>query len=144
MYDLMRYLAGAPVRSIEATAISAAPPTLRTDNFSATLGYEDGSVGSLVYTALGPKGGPGKERLEVFCDGEAWLLDDFKRLVRQSSGETLWESSETDKGHFTELKETGERLKAGETAPIPIEELIETSATALAINDRILGFEPAS
>ncbi len=141
MYDLMRHLAGAPVRSIEATAISAAPPVLRTDNFSATLGYEDGSIGTLVYTALGPEGGPGKERLEIYCDGEAFLLDDFKRLVRQSTGETLWESSETDKGHFDELKETGERIKAGLGAPIDFEELMETSAVALAINDRILGVE---
>jgi hypothetical protein len=74
----------------------------------------------------------------VFCDGEAYLLDDFKRLVRQSARETLWESSETDKGHFIELRETGERLKAGLGAPIDFEELMETSAVALAINDRIL------
>ncbi len=139
MYDLMRYLSDSPVRSIEATAISAPPPFLRTDNFSATLGYEDGSLGTLIYTSLGPKGGLGKERLEIFCDGEAYLLDDFKRLVRQSTGEALWESSETDKGHFSELKETGERLKAGLGAPIDFEELAETTAVSLAINDRILG-----
>ena len=57
MYDVFRFLAGAPACSVSATAID--PGTLayaRTDNFSATLSYEDGSVATLLYTALGPKG----------------------------------------------------------------------------------------
>src|SRR5207245_874886 len=64
MYDVFRFLAGAPVRSIEATAIDpGALPYQRNDNFSATIGYEDGSLAHLLYTSLGPKTGMGKERI---------------------------------------------------------------------------------
>jgi len=87
LYDLFRFLADAPVKGIQASAIDPGTlPYRRNDNFCATLTYEDGSVGSLVYTALGPKAGLPKERMEVFCDGEAYLLDDFKSLIRASDG----------------------------------------------------------
>lgn len=144
MYDLMRSLAGATVTSIDATAIRPGDrPFARTDNFCATIGYEDGSLGNLVYTALGPKAGLSKERIEVFCDQESYLIDDFKKLVRQSTGEVLWESNEADKGHGLELKATGECLKAGAGAPISAAELFETSAVALAVNDLLLRDEGA-
>jgi predicted dehydrogenase len=144
MYDLMRSLAGAAASSIDATAIRPGDqPFAKTDNFCATIGYEDGSVGNLVYTALGPKSGLRKERIEVFCDQESYLLDDFKKLTRQSTGEVLWESTEVDKGHGLELKATGENLKAGMEAPIPAAELFETSAVALTVNDLLLRDEGA-
>ncbi len=43
---------------------------------------EDGTLASLVYTALGPKSGLGKEHITVFCDGEAFIVDDFKKLTK--------------------------------------------------------------
>ena len=64
MYDVFRFLAGAPVRSIDATAIDpGALPYAATTTSRATIGYEDGSVARLVYTALGPKTGLGKEHI---------------------------------------------------------------------------------
>ena len=85
MYDVFRFLAGAPVPSIEATAIDPGTlPYLRTDNFAATLRYADGSLGTLTYTALGPKTGLGKEHIEVFCDGEAYVV---RRLQAPDAGE---------------------------------------------------------
>ncbi|NEP08914.1 MAG: Gfo/Idh/MocA family oxidoreductase [Symploca sp. SIO2C1] len=136
MYDVFRSLAGAPVTSITATAIN--PDTLpyqRNDNFCATLAYQDGSVGNLVYTALGPKQGLPKERVEVFCDGEAYIVDDYKSLVKASDGTVLWQSKEVDKGHFTQLSQFGDAIAAGTVAPIPFEQIIETSAVALQIED---------
>lgn len=140
MYDVFRSLAGAPVRSIEATSIDPGTlPYARTDNFVATLGYEDGSVGTLTYTALGPKKGLPKERIEVFCDGEAYLIDDFRKLFRTSDGAVLWQSGDADKGHATELSLLGDAIAAGEPGPIPFEEIIETSAVALRIEDLLTG-----
>lgn len=140
MYDTMRFLAGASVDAI--TAMSVRPGDAahsKNDNFVATLNYAEGSIGTLTYTALGPKSGLGKERLEVFCDGEAFLLDDFKKLIRQSTGEVLWESAETDKGHSEEMRRVGLALKAGDEAPIPFSEIVETTAVALAVQDQLDG-----
>lgn len=139
MYDVFRCLASAPVMSIEATAIDPGVlPYARSDNFSATLRYADGSVCSLLYTALGPKQGLPKERIEVFCDGEAYVIDDFKSLVRSSDGTTLWQG-EQDKGHGNELEAFGRALHGETEVPIPFDQLIETSAVALHIEDLLYG-----
>lgn len=142
MYDVFRFLAGKPVAGISARAIDPDNlPYLRTDNFCATLTYEDGSVGNLVYTALGPKQGLPKERVEVFCDGEAYIVDDFKSLVRASDSEVLWKSDDVDKGHFEQLSRLGDAIANGQEAPILFEEIVETSAVALQIDDMLNGRE---
>lgn len=139
MYDCFRFLAGAPVSSIEATAIDPGTlPYLRSDNFSANLRYADGSLATLTYTALGPKEGLAKERVEVFCDGEAYLLDDYKRVTRARDGKVLWEG-EVDKGHFEELSRFGDALATGGPPPIPFEEIVETTAVALEVEDQLHG-----
>ncbi len=140
MYDVFRFLSGSPASSIVATPIDPKSlPYSRNDNFSATIGYEDGSLATLVYTALGPKTGLGKERIEVFCDGETYVVDDFKQLTRASDGASLWQSSEIDKGHFEELSRFGDAIAAGSGSPIPFDELVETSAVALHVEDLLLG-----
>ena len=140
MYDVFRFLAGAPVSSIHATAIDpGALPYRRNDNFSATIGYENGSLAHLLYTSLGPKTGLGKERIEIYCDGETYVVDDFKRLLKGSDGSVLWQSSEADKGHFEELSRFGDAVASGGPPPIPFDELAETSAVALQVEDLLLG-----
>jgi len=140
MYDVFRSLAGANVASIQAQAIHPGQlPYLRNDNFVATLTYEDGSVGNLVYTALGPKSGLPKERVEVFCDGEAYVMDDYRKLTRAADGVVLWESNETDKGHAEELSRFGDAVASGASAPISYEEIMETSAVSLHIEDMLSG-----
>ena len=140
MYDVFRFLAGAPASSIQATSIDpGALPYRRNDNFSATIGYENGSLGHLLYTSLGPNTGLGKERIEIYCDGETYVVDDFKRLIKGSDGSVLWQSSEADKGHFEELSRFGDRIASGGPSPIPFDELVETSAVALQVEDLLLG-----
>jgi predicted dehydrogenase len=140
MYDVFRFLAGAPVQSVSATPIDPrALPYSRTDNFSATIGYADGSVATLIYTALGPTAGMGKEHITVFADGEAYIVDDFKKLAVVSDGSVLWQSGEADKGHYEELSRFGDAIAAGGASPIPFDELVETSAVALQIEDLLTG-----
>jgi predicted dehydrogenase len=136
MYDVFRALAGSPVASIQAAPIDPQGTAyLRSDNFCATLTYEDGSVGNLVYTAMGPKTGLPKERIEVFCDGKAYIVDDFKALLQAGAEQPLWESTSADKGHFEQLSRFGDALASGGEAPIPFEEIVETSAAALRVED---------
>ena len=52
------------------------------DNFAATISFDDGSVATLTYTALGSKDYP-KEQLEVFVDGKVIALDDYQSLDRR-------------------------------------------------------------
>jgi predicted dehydrogenase len=140
MYDLFRSLAGAPVASASITAINPGDSAyLKNDNFAMTASYEDGSVGNLVYTALGPKEGLPKERIEIFCDGEAYIVDDFKALIRASDGNELWKSRTADKGHFEELSLLADGLVNKTGAPIAWSEIIETTALSLHLEDMIHG-----
>jgi predicted dehydrogenase/threonine dehydrogenase-like Zn-dependent dehydrogenase len=140
MYDVFRFLTGASATSIAAHAIDPGDlPYRRDDNFSATITYADGSLAHLMYTALGPKTGLGKERIEIFCDGEALVVDDYKRLVRGSDGAVLWQSGEADKGHFEELSRFGDAIASGGEPPITFDELVETSAVALHVQDLLFG-----
>lgn len=141
MYDFFRALSGAPASSISATSIDPGSSAyLVNDNFSATISYEDGSLATLIYTANGPKSGLPKERVEVFCHGKAYVLDNFLSLIEYPSGENIWSSEEVDKGHFEELSRFAESISNGDrNAPIPFEEIVETTAVSLHIEDLIQG-----
>jgi predicted dehydrogenase len=143
MYDVFRSLANAPVSSVTASAISAgALPYLRNDNFSATLTYADGTLATLTYTSLGPRTGLGKERIEVFCDGDTYVVDDFKLLTRASDGAVLWEGRDVDKGHAQQMSLLADAVISGSGAPVPFEEIVETSAVALQVEDLLGGRGP--
>jgi len=51
---------------------------------------------AVAVTGIGIVGptGLGKERVEIFCDGEAYLVDDYKRVIRSGDGSVLWQSGE--------------------------------------------------
>jgi predicted dehydrogenase/threonine dehydrogenase-like Zn-dependent dehydrogenase len=140
MYDVFRSLTGAPVQSVSATSIDPGTlPYFRNDNFAASMSYADGSVCTLTYTSLGPKSGMGKEYIEVFCDGEAYVLDDFKKVTKASDGSVLWQSAETDKGHREEMSLLGDAIAGSGSSPITFDELIETTALSLRIEDQLHG-----
>ena len=139
MYDVFRALVGAPVSSISARSIDPGTlPYLRNDNYVANLTFEDGSVANLVYTALGPKQGLAKERMEVFCDGNAFILDDYTSLQQAGQSQPLWRG-DVDKGHFEELRLFAEAIASGGESPIPFAEIVETTAVSLHIEDHLHG-----
>ena len=104
--------------------------------------YADGSLATLIYSSLGPKQGLAKERLEVLVDGEAYVLDDFRQLTRASDGAVLWQGQQ-NKGHEEELKLFTDALLSGDGQPIPFEEIVETTALALSIEDMLYGRQVA-
>jgi len=78
--DLMRFLAGSPIVSTQARRMGDAPGVQVTeDKASITLGFEDGSFGTIMYLANGAASFP-KERVEVFAAGRVLQLDNFRKL----------------------------------------------------------------
>lgn len=78
--DLMRFLAGSPIVSVQARRMVDAPGVAVTeDKASITLGFEDGSFGTIMYLANGAASFP-KERVEVFAAGRVLQLDNFRKL----------------------------------------------------------------
>lgn len=78
--DLMRFLAGSPIVSVQARRMGDSPGmNITEDKASITLGFEDGSFGTILYLANGAASFP-KERVEVFAAGRVLQLDNFRKL----------------------------------------------------------------
>ncbi|WP_255429457.1 bi-domain-containing oxidoreductase [Ramlibacter albus] len=78
--DLMRYLAGSPIVSVQARRMGDTPAVPVTEDKAAiTLGFEDGSFGTIHYLANGSNRFP-KERIEVFAAQRVLQLDNFRSL----------------------------------------------------------------
>ena len=138
IYDLFNALTGA--RAISTSAVSIAPVEgryARNDNFIATIRYDDGSVCSLTYTALGSNQWP-KEQMEVFCDGVVYALDDYQALTVKGREGLDWSGTQ-DKGHARELAALGEALTSGGAWPIPLWQQIQATEIAFAVENAVSG-----
>jgi predicted dehydrogenase len=127
--DLLRFLAGVPIARAEALAMDSATG----DSVSISLGFTDGSIGTVHYLANGSKAFP-KERLEVFAAGRVLQLDNFRRLVGFGwpgfKSMNLWRQ---DKGQRACAAAFVEALRNGGPAPIPLEEILEVSRVAIEV-----------
>jgi len=133
--DFLRFLAGSPIRSVEARMIGEnSSQSSREDKMTITLTFDDGSLGTVHYFANGSARYP-KERVEVFSEGRIIAMDNF-RIIKgyQWPGlrneRLLWQN----KGHKEELEAFSNQIAHGGGALIPWRELEEvTLATFLAV-----------
>ncbi|MCC7299625.1 MAG: bi-domain-containing oxidoreductase [Verrucomicrobia bacterium] len=133
--DVFRYLTGSPACSLAVEALSPQTGTVRSsDNIIATVKYQDGSVCSLLYTAIGDAT-LSKEKLELFCDQKAYLMDDYKEV----NGAAKFVSKAQDKGHLEEIRQLHAAILKNERFPIPWEELCETWELSYRISKAVQG-----
>ena len=132
MIDLMRYMAGAPVVSIQARRIGDNPAmAVSEDKATITLEFADGSIGTVHYFANGAPSFP-KERLEVFCAGRILALDNFRVLRGYGwPGFRRLGSWTQDKGQNACSAAFLAAVTEGKEAPIPAEEIFEVSRVAI-------------
>jgi len=137
VYDLFDALTGgAATRAVTAQSIGPTNGRLaRNDNFTATISYEDGSLCTLTYTALGNSDHP-KERLEVFADDTVVTLDDYRTVTVAGRGAGR-RSLTQNKGHLEELQALGHALSEGGPWPIPLAEQAQAMRIAFAVEEQI-------
>jgi predicted dehydrogenase len=134
MLDLCQFLVGgaAPVE-VTATAIQPHMEQISgADNMSITVRYEDGSVATVLYTALGAPTFS-KEYIEVFGDQKVFVIDDFKSLRAHGVTGAEWSAAMADKGHVAELEAFARYVRGETAAPIPLAELVATTAITLQV-----------
>ena len=120
IYDLFTYLTSSRIVDVSARSIQPTTGHYRADdNFIATLTFECGSVANLTYTALGDSSYP-KERMDVFCDGRVFELDDYRALTVHGPKIEKHTLKLADKGHLEELRAFAQVIKAGGNWPIPL------------------------
>ncbi len=130
--DLITYLVGATPTSVAARALPDVGK-YREDNVSMTFAFPDGSIGIVDYLANGDKSFP-KERLEVFCEGQISILDDYVSLTTIEDGKKKETRMAQDKGWKNEISAFAKAIKDGDEPPIPYEQLIGvTKATFAAV-----------
>src|SRR5882672_5680881 len=126
--DLLRFLAGAPIVEHCATAARTADACA-----TVSLRFSDGSAGTVHYFSNGHRTFP-KERLEIFCGGRVFQLDNFRRLTAFGwpgfRSMNLWRQ---DKGQDACVGAFMTAVREGKLSPIPIEELLEVTRTTLEI-----------
>lgn len=136
MYDMFGFLAGARCIRVQAQAGPSPKAGLRRDdNFVATLGFEDGTVATLLYTALGSADQP-KERLECLWDGRSAVLDDFRRL--ELSGGAGLDTRSQEKGLREQWIAFFDGIRSGEP-PAPLWQQLQASEVALDVEVQLAG-----
>jgi len=136
--DLLRFLAGSPIVSVQAMMMGeTGGGAVRDDKVSFTLGFEDGSFGTVHYLANGHKSFP-KERLEVFCAGRILQLDNFRKLTGYGwpgfRKMNLWRQ---DKGNTACAAAFVDAIRTGGPSPIPFDELVEVTRVSFDIVDSL-------
>lgn len=106
-----------------------------TDNFVATVHFDDGSVCNLTYTSLGNEQ-MSKERMELFFDSKSIVLDDYKELIGYGMSYGFNSSLRfADKGHYALLNNFFTQLRSPLfEPPISIQRLEDVARLTLTID----------
>jgi predicted dehydrogenase/threonine dehydrogenase-like Zn-dependent dehydrogenase len=138
--DLMRFLAGSPIVSVQVRRMGDNPGMAITEDKAAILlGFADGSFGTIHYLANGAASFP-KERVEVFAGGRVLQLDNFRKLkgfgwpsFRKLN---LWKQ---DKGQQACTAAFLSAIAEGQATPIPAEEVFEVARVSIEAAEALRG-----
>ena len=131
-FDLMRFLAGSEIVSVQARRMGDAPGVAVTEDKAAfVLGFADGSFGTISYLANGAASFP-KERIEVFAGGRVLQLDNFRKLTGfgwpSFKKMNLWRQ---DKGQNACAAVFVNAIESGAATPIAPEEIFEVARISI-------------
>ncbi|HRR40708.1 MAG TPA: bi-domain-containing oxidoreductase [Syntrophales bacterium] len=131
--DTLRFLAGSPVASVQAMCVQGDDRrAVNRDSVSIILKYANGSVGTILYHALGSPDYP-KERLEASAGGTTAVLDDFRRLDIFGAKKATSKGTQ-DKGFKEEVEAFVNCLAGKGPVPIPPGEIFETTLVTFAVH----------
>jgi predicted dehydrogenase len=134
--DLMSFLTGdAPIVSVQAAC--AGRPTGLTEDAAIQLGFADGSVGQILYTARGEPS-IGKERLEVHAGGASAVLEDYRSCTIHR-GRKVTRVREGGKGHGEEVAALLEAVRRGGPSPIAPATLFGVTRATLEVHRSLAG-----
>ena len=136
--DLMRFLAGTAITFVQAKGLgNASRPQPTTDVAVITLGFADGSFGTINYLANGGSSFP-KERIEIFASGGTLQLNNFIKLEGFNwlgfKKQNLWRQ---DKGQNSCVAAFLKQIDGDGPAPIPADELFEVARVTLEVAETL-------
>lgn len=132
--DLMRYLVGHTIVSVQARRMGDSPALPVVDDKAAImLGFADGSFGTIHYLANGANRYP-KETIEVFAGGRVLRMENFIKLKGYGwpglKTDRLWRQ---DKGQRQCVAAFLTAIRQGSTSPIASDEIFEVAAVTIEV-----------
>jgi predicted dehydrogenase len=116
---------------VRSQAIGHHSSGITSDQVVVTLGFADGSVGTLIYTAGGSTALP-KERLEVFGSGRSAVLDDYLVTELYAGGKLArHRSGKRDKGFATEMEQFVAAITRGTSPGMAMAEVLAVSRATI-------------
>lgn len=130
--DFVRFLTGSPTVNVFSRALRVGDTREERDNVHVQLCAEDGSVASVIYQANGDRALQ-KERIEVSGSGVTVVIEDYSRGWLYKDGKKSRARVPAGRGHREEVEAFLNAVRTGSQAPIPFEELVESTLATLAV-----------
>lgn len=130
--DLLRYISGSEIIFADVCSHDVGSR----DTFTIQLKFRNGDIGTIHYFSNGTKSFP-KERLEVFCGGKIFVLDNFKKLKGLGFKGLKYILGQQDKGHQAETAVFHSSI-AKRQQPIPLAEIFEVSRVSIELQAKIM------
>jgi polar amino acid transport system substrate-binding protein len=137
--DLVSFITSERIVRVHAESVRC--PGEPADTVAATLSLGGGSVATIHYTSLG-SGSYSKEMLEVFCGGQAFGVDNFRRAVLCRGGKVRKVRGRgQDKGHRAEM-EALLRSARGSVPAVPFEDAVAATRATFALLRSLVTGQP--
>ena len=130
--DLLQFFAGSPVTSVYAHA--QRPDTDSEQDVSISVSFENGAMGTIVYTSQGNTKVP-KEYVEIYAGGKIAVIDNFSHLTLAEHSRRTRTRGREDKGFRAEVSAFVSCIASGSAPPIPFEQSVITTLATLAVLD---------
>ncbi len=135
--DLLQFLCGSKPVKVYALAGGKAEGASVEDNLTVTIGFENGSIGTIAYFSTGDKVIP-KEYIEVYGAGKTFIIEDFRRARCASGGNVRTiRGRGQDKGQAGTLSAFADSVMGRRTELLPLDELVYTTLATFRILDSI-------
>lgn len=122
--DLALFISGSEPHSLYANVLPDSHNLNESLNIS--LKFKNGSIANISYFSNGSKE-LSKEHLEVYCNGQVFVVDDFKTFHHYGKSHKKEKLFNQDKGHKKEVESFLESIKYGLDTPIPFNQIYYSS-----------------
>lgn len=140
--DTLEYLVGSEPVSVFARSLSGSGVDgVNADNVSVTIGYRNGSVGTILYTANGGAS-LSKEYCEVHAGQRSAVMDNFRSVIQYGVSGKRKQSFDGSKGHKEEMQHFSDLCAGRATPAISVESLFRTTRVTFAIHVSLASGSP--
>jgi predicted dehydrogenase/threonine dehydrogenase-like Zn-dependent dehydrogenase len=130
--DLFAFLINSPVKAFSVASLTPSTRSVSgSDNKSIALEYEDGSVATLEYFAVGSNA-LSKENFEVHFDQKSIIVDDYRSMQGFGIKVADLKNPAPEKGHMEMLHALASHLRGETEVPIALHSILETTRVSIA------------